>query len=270
MIAKQRLQKLLFPIGSTQRIKLGYLKGQRIKVTENSDWASLVGRYEPGTHKAMAALISKGDTVYDIGANSGIHGMLMSKLVGEKGLVINFEPLPENFKELEENFRINDIKNYKTIQAAVSDSDGMARFRVGGHRKQGAIVNGNQDLVQTIEVRTIKLDTFLQQGNPRPRFIKMDIEGAELAALKGFARTIDEAQPIMIIELHEKRLDGEIGKFLIDHGYSIYRYDPPSGRKLTFVHVTDVTRLHPDPNGIWGTILCLPPGKNIDQYRFRQ
>lgn len=265
---KQKIQNMFFPLGSIQRIWAGYLKGYKIRITENSDWSPLLGGWEPGMQKIMVNVIQPGQVAYDLGANSGLHGMLMARLVGDKGWVFNFEPLAENVQEIGENFAFNGISNFTTVQAAVSERTGTDYFTVTGHHKQGALVEDGAAVEDKIEVKTITIDQFIAEGNPGPAFIKMDIEGAEGAALRGFSACIDKFQPLMIIELHNPRQDAEVGQFLKAHRYSAYRFEP--FKRLTFSEVKDFDKGHPHPDGIWGSIFCLPPGKKLDQYMFQK
>jgi FkbM family methyltransferase len=264
----QKIQNLFFPLGSIQKIRVGYLKGYKIRLSENSLWSPLLGRWEPAMQKIMVNVVRPGDIVYDLGANNGLHGLLMSGLVGEKGVIYNFEPFAENIAEIVENYAFNSIENYVNIAAAVADQCGTQRFEVGGHQKQGAISANTENAENVIEVKTINLDAFIEQGNPGPNFIKIDIEGAEGKALLGFSTHVKKYQPLMIIELHTPEQDVLVGKFLSQEGYAAYRFD--TFAQLQFTKVKDLTKPHPAPDGIWGSIFCLPAGKQLEDCTFNK
>jgi len=266
MTLKQRLQNLIFPLGTVQKIRRGYLKGFKIRLSENSLWSPLLGKWEPAMQKIMVNVVKPGDIIYDLGANNGLHGLLMAGLVAPAGKVYNFEPFEENVAEIVENYSFNNIENYKNIQAAISDKEGTETFALGNHHKQGAIVHGVINDSNSITVTTTTLDAFIAKGNPGPAFIKMDIEGAEGPALHGFAINIDQYSPLMIIELHNPEQDRMVGQFLQDHGYTAYRFD--TFAKLSFIPIKDFTKVYPDPNGIWGSLFCLPPGKKLNDFSF--
>lgn len=268
MTLKQRLQNLIFPLGTVQKIRKGYLKGFKIRLSENSLWSPLIGNWEPAMQKIMVNVVKPGDIVYDLGANNGLHGLLMAGLVAPGGQVFNFEPFEENIGEIVENYSFNNITNYTNIQAAVSDKVGTETFSLGKHHKQGAIVQGEVTNSNNITVPVISLDAFIEKGNPGPVFIKMDIEGAEGPALHGFSKNIDKFRPLMIIELHSPEQDLMVGQFLQKHGYTAYRFD--TFAKLAFTAIKDLNKVHPDPDGIWGSIFCLPPGKKLDNYTFNK
>jgi FkbM family methyltransferase len=265
---KQKIQNLFFPLGSLQKIRTGYLKGFKIRLTENSLWSPLLGRWEPAMQKIMVNMVKPGQVVYDLGANNGMHGLLMAGLVGDKGVVYNFEPLEENIKEINENFALNGITNFRNVQAAVSDKNGNEHFVVTEHHKQGFISTGGNAAQTTVEVKIITLDGFIKSGNPGPSFIKIDIEGAEGPALNGFAETIGQYLPVMIIELHSPEQDRIVGKFLHDNRYTAFRFD--TFANLNFAEIRDFAKSHPAPEGIWGSILCLPPGKKLGDYTFEK
>lgn len=266
MTFKQKVQNFFFPLGSIQKIRAGYLKGFKIRLTENSLWSPLVGGWEPAMQKIMVNVVKPGHVVYDLGANNGLHGLLMAGLVGDKGIVYNFEPLKDNIDEILENFKFNGITNFKNIQAAVSDKNGIEHFQIGEHHKQGSISNVTNPTGISVEVKTITLDSFIEEGNRGPNFIKMDIEGAEGPALHGFAKTIGKYQPLMIIELHSPEQDRIVGEFLKQSGYTAFRFD--TFAKLGFEEIKDFTKTHPAPEGIWGSVFCLPPGKKLSDYTF--
>jgi hypothetical protein len=133
MNIKREIQKFMFPIGSTQSIKAGYLRGSKLIVSENTQWAPLFGRWEPAMQKIMVSVLKTGDVVYDLGANFGLHGMLCAGLIGRSGHLYNFEPLPNNVLEIEKNYHLNGISNYTNVQKAVSDSNSIVKFEIGNH-----------------------------------------------------------------------------------------------------------------------------------------
>jgi FkbM family methyltransferase len=214
----------------------------------------------------MANVIKPGQIVYDLGANNGLHGLLMAPLAGPTGMLYNFEPFEGNILEIEENYALNNITNYRNIHAAVSDRNGVETFVIGDHHKQGHISAEENSKESKIEVASMTLDTFVEKGNPGPAFIKIDIEGAEGPCLRGFSRGIKAFLPLLIIELHSPEQDRQVGKFLQENNYTAYRFDTFS--KLKFELIGDLNKTHPSPDGIWGSIFCIPPGKKLEDFSF--
>lgn len=265
MSIKQSIQKFLFPIGSTQTIRFGYLKGYKIIVSENTQWAPLLGRWEPAMQKIMTRVIREGDTVYDLGANFGLHGILCSKLSGDKGMLYNFEPLPNNIREIKDNYELNGIQNYENIQLAVSNQNTVLKFSVAAHATQGKIVKENNGVIG-IDVESITLDQFILNGNRPPNFIKMDIEGAEGEALEGYSNNLEKSFPLMIVELHSPEADKKVGEFLKFYNYKAYRFK--TFNTLHFEEIKNLSLPHPYKDGIWGTVFCVGPGKSIADFSF--
>ena len=114
--------------------------------------------------------------VADIGANIGLHSIILSRCGYN---VTSYEPDPIHFKILKQNLKLNEIKNAKLINAAVSDKDGFSNFvRVIGNSTsshlEGSKDNAYGDL-EKFEVKTIHIDSVFKDID----FIKMDVEGAE-------------------------------------------------------------------------------------------
>ena len=103
MSIKEDILKTVFPIGSIGKIRLGPLKGMKYEINRNSRWAPIVGRWEPDLQYIFCNVIKKGNVVYDLGTNFGLHTMLFSRLVGESGRVFSFEPLVKNIKLIDTN-----------------------------------------------------------------------------------------------------------------------------------------------------------------------
>lgn len=251
MTIKQKLLNLVFPLGSVQRIRRGYLKGFKIRLSKNSLWSPIVGRWEPESQKLFTQIIKPGNVVYDLGANNGLHSLLFANLVGSNGRVFSFEPLKSNCDEIKENLSLNNIRNVEIVNAAVGDSNGETTFYLGQHDKQGSVVGIGLQTGKEEKVKIITLDSFIAQGNPAPDFIKIDIEGAESLALQGLSGKINEVRPILYVELHTPEQDIKVGAFLLQHQYVAYRMTDSGLQKIQ-----DLTKPHPDPQGIWSTILA--------------
>lgn len=252
---------MLFPLGTVQQIRTGYLKGFKIRLSKNSLWSPVFGRWEPDSQKLFTRLIRKGSVVYDLGANNGLHSLLFAKLAGEQGAVFAFEPLKSNCGEISENASLNGIKNIQVVNVAVGDTDGEASFHLGQHDKQGSIVGIGRETGQQVKVNVITLDSFINSGKPSPDFIKIDIEGAEGKALRGFGSKINKKKPVLFIELHTPEQDREVGDFLMQHEYVAYRLDAASTEDDLKIEglkkIKDLSKTHPHLDGIWGNIMAV-------------
>jgi len=166
----------------------------------------LLGSSEPTIQKVLQMLVQPGAVVYDIGANVGFLTVIAARLTGPSGRVFAFEPLTENFRHLEHNIHLNDFDYVNAIECALADRDETALFLISKSPTWGelASVSGRvEDEIGRTEVTVCRLDTIVQQRSfPMPNLIKIDVEGAEVLVLNGALTTIQQARPILLIELH--------------------------------------------------------------------
>jgi len=176
----------------------------------NRDLAETViatGEYEPATVAAVRALLRPGGGFVDLGANLGFFSVLAARAVGPSGRVHAFEPTPATAALLRDNVRSNGMaERVVVVEQAVAEHPGVARFSLFGAAAQAnqLELDGVGDASSTIEVAVTSLDTyFAALGWPRVDVVKMDVEGAEIAALRGMRELIQRSPGIRIIfEFH--------------------------------------------------------------------
>jgi FkbM family methyltransferase len=145
--------------------------------------------------------INKGDIVIDVGANYGYWTMVASKLVGENGKVLSFEPIESTFKVLESNITASKLNNVLLYSLGLSNVNTKTTFNlssedeIGAQTSQGGQSIVNWDLVQNVELVT--LDSIY---NGKVKLVKIDIEGGELFALKGMEELLKLHQPFITFE----------------------------------------------------------------------
>ncbi len=213
----------------TVTVKKGGLAGARkYGPFYDSDFDFALGRYESEITAAFFRHCRPGMTVFDIGAHAGYHTILLAKLCGASGHVHAFEPVPENVECLWETLRLNQLKNVRVHQLAISDREGEAEFRSsgvfdgfacltrGGHGRCERLTTHSQILT----VRTADLDTFcIKFGIVQVDLIKMDIEGAEMLALHGMSQILRRQHPVLVLELWGSEHLSEAPRFLERLGY---------------------------------------------------
>ncbi len=172
----------------------------------------LISTIEGEVESALLGLLRPGETVYDVGANIGWFTLLAARQVGPSGRVVAFEPSLANAAYCKSNAAGNGLGNITVIPAAVGDRDGWASFADDTSLK-GRLSDEGGD-----EVPILSLDTWLSEtGQAPPQVIKMDIEGAECAALRGMGETLRTRRPTLIIELHGT--NAEVADLLDAAGY---------------------------------------------------
>lgn len=161
--------------------------------THLSAWVEQTGRldHDQSTLPVILPLIKPGDVVVDAGANIGSHTIAYINAVGDKGIVLAFEPNPPAFECLMHN--CPQANNYR-----LGLSDSLGFFDVVPNVNAGATHLG-QASIDGNAAQTIRLDSF---ELPRLNFFKLDIEGFELLALRGARETIQRCRPIIMCELN--------------------------------------------------------------------
>lgn len=176
------------------------------------DWhrhrSYIYGTWEPEVVNALSRVISEGNIALDIGSHTGFYALLLSKLVGQSGTVIAFEPLPGNFRILEENIGLNQLNSRViAINKAVLDSSND-EVRLTVPIDESSSLNSSpwgsvfKDSGDAVIVKAVALDDFLNEIKLPVNFIKMDVEGAEDLVVLGALKTIERHHPTMLIELH--------------------------------------------------------------------
>ncbi|MDD5312470.1 MAG: FkbM family methyltransferase [Dehalococcoidia bacterium] len=164
----------------------------------------LTGTYEEYTSFVFKQYVKKGMTVLDIGANIGYFTLLAASLVGEGGKVYAFEPEPKNYNLLVKNVELNSYNNIVAVPKAVSDRVDelqlfIDRVESGGHSlfKESAR-RGNINSVESVTVSTTSIDEFFGDNQSIIDVIKIDIEGAEVLALKGMQNTLSRNRDVKL------------------------------------------------------------------------
>ena len=166
------------------------------------------GCYEKELGDLVKKMLRPDDVFIDIGANIGYFSLLAAT-ISPTIKVISFEPVKDLFKKMDKNFSINDSKNIIAINAAVGeinehrhlylsaiDNLGMSSFQ------QPENYSGKREKVEVIVVD----DWFKTSGLTKIDLIKLDIEGSELAALKGMRTVLEKQMPVLIVEINPEAL----------------------------------------------------------------
>ncbi len=144
----------------------------------------------------------KGSLFIDCGAFIGDSCYALQKY--SPAAILAVEPEEKNIGILEENIKLNDMRNITVINAGVSDKSGEAFLRGEGI---GAFLSESGDKGDK-KVRLVSIDDLKEQNNrKRIGLIKMDIEGAEFDAVKGAARVLSEDKPVLSIALYHSGRD---------------------------------------------------------------
>lgn len=180
----------------------------------------LTGRHEHETTQQIRRIARPGMTVLDVGAHVGYYTRLFAGLVGPGGRVIAFEPHPRNYRMLQRN--IAGRSSVIALNYACAESEGSAelfdylmmsasgslhydehllevqRAQVSDADYAPRLAAGHE--AEKFTVRTVAMDAALADlGIERIDCIKMDIEGAEIGALRGLRQTIQRSPRLALV-----------------------------------------------------------------------
>ncbi len=184
----------------------------------------LYGEYSEGEVDLFQQIVREGDVVVELGANLGAHTVYFAKRVGPRGAVIAFEPQRLVFQTLCANMALNQITNTVCYWAAASDSSGIITVPVVDPRREfnfGGLSLGDHargDHVPVMRADAIQL--------PRCRLIKVDVEGMELAAIRGASGIIERHHPILYVENDRPQNSDALIRHIHSLGYKLYWHRP--------------------------------------------
>ncbi len=211
------------------RIRSGPLEGRKWKASSGIRF--IKGTYEPKNVEAIQKTVREDDVAYDVGAHVGYFSVLMADIVGSGGKVIAFEPRGLNLGYLQKHVAVNNCDNVKIVSKAVGDHSGHAKLETRTGSGTGYISDtGDED----VEITTI--DELVESGAlPPPTFLKIDVEGGEMAVLRGARKVIETQRPRMILATHGDEIDAECRALLKKWNYDMQDIDHESGTKEMIV-----------------------------------
>jgi len=162
------------------------------------------GDYERKELEMMRNFIGLKSVVLDIGSNIGWYSLNYSRMA-KKGRVFAYEPAPKIFKYLKENLELNGTKNIASFNFGLSDVNKTLTFyydpKLSGSTSLRRLHEDRKKI--KIKCKVKRLDD-IKLGTKRIDFIKCDIEGAEIFAIKGGLKTIDKHKPVLFLEMLRK------------------------------------------------------------------
>ena len=139
----------------------------------------------------------EGDIVFDVGAGVGGESRLFSHLVGRSGRVVAFEANPNTFRCLEMMVQLNKLPNVLASSYAISDQSGTVIIEDSEDNHLGNSLTDDNVKGVNVEARSLD-DISLSLGIDRIDLLKMNIEGAELAALNGMSHMLTQTKNVAI------------------------------------------------------------------------
>ncbi len=194
--------------------------------------------------------VNLGDLAIDVGANFGMHTLIMATQVGERGSVIAFEPIPANLRLLRKNVQLNRFnQRTRIVESAISDlpTKTLIMEMASDSLEPSAAISTTGNLKKSahcLEVANKSLDDALSECRPTQNcFIKIDVEGAELSVLRSAKESLARLKPKLLIEVHDYALPsfGEstesVYAFLCEHEYEIEQLSDMANHNGPYHHV---------------------------------
>jgi FkbM family methyltransferase len=160
---------------------------------------------EAEVFEELRRYLRPGSVFVDIGANFGMHTLVAASLVGPAGKVLSFEPLPRNAALLRRHIRLNRFREIvQVFEEAVSDSpEPFTFFSTDDADPLGLTASiAPGEAAGKLRVANVRLDDVLPRLASQVDVIKIDVEGAEHAVLRGAVEILRRQRPVLIIEVH--------------------------------------------------------------------
>lgn len=158
------------------------------------------GIYEPLDTAFVGRVLRPGDTVVDVGANIGYYTCYFARLVGPKGHVVAFEPAPDLIDILRDNVAYNGYAHVQIENQAVTEKSGpLTLFMEAGKPEDNRIFSDGEGNRTAQPVDGVCLDDVPFLKDHPPAFIKMDIQGAEIFAIRGMRRLLGESPDVCVL-----------------------------------------------------------------------
>jgi FkbM family methyltransferase len=184
--------------------------------------------------EAMKRFMRPGDVFVDVGANVGYLSAFAAGIVGKRGQVHCFEPVPAYFARLQRLVELNPDHSIVPNCKAAGEEPGSCTIYVTREPGQNTMVlayKSGPEVISTLKVPVIRLDSYLGERNiSRVSLVKIDAEGYELPILKGLRGFFEKSRqrPAIICEIAPRaypllgRTISELSDYMASYGYGAY------------------------------------------------
>ena len=220
-----------------------------------NEWIEKGHFYENDVGLFLTRIIRSKDTCVDIGANIGMHSLLMSSLVGPKGKVIAFEPEKVSSEELRANVKLNNFRNIKLKKTILGENSGEEIFFHFSSDDSGISYGVKQPDNENLDWQCLKTSTLDKEINDKKiKVVKIDVEGFEGQILRGSKSLLQkdivrywivEYAPHCLARLNDSL--NTIRVYMRKYGLEMFVLDPNGGLPKYIPHKSDL-KIHFIPN----------------------
>jgi FkbM family methyltransferase len=162
---------------------------------------------EPALYEFLRTAIRDGDRILDVGAFLGVYAILQARLAGPGGRVIAFEPTPRSAALARRHLEYNAVTDrVELLAVAVSDRPGRAELFEYAEPYVNSLVSAPDAAAASSkrDVEVVTIDDVCRRFDFVPALIRMDVQGAEIHALRGARETIRKAGARLrvVVEMH--------------------------------------------------------------------
>ncbi len=248
LIAKFRtiLKPILYKVLGIKAYEWFYYKGKANDIQ--------AGHFlEPET-ALFKEFIKHGDEAIDIGSNYGHVSILLAQLA-TPGTIYSFEPIPFTYRVNRRILNKFQARNVELFNIGVSNVSEEQEFKVplldfGAPDTGLAFISTRTFLEHEVFIKynvpVVSLDEFLLTKLKNLKFVKIDIEGAELLALKGMEKIIDKYKPVLLVEICPDYLKGfnispcEFEQYIKNIlKYDLFTYSHKTKKLIPEMHLRD-------------------------------
>ncbi|WP_255192802.1 FkbM family methyltransferase [Natronobeatus ordinarius] len=177
--------------------------------------------YEPlprhGDDRMLAELADHcgpADVIYDVGANVGVYALALASGAPDRR-VVAFEPAPSTVDRLRANVRLNGLEDRIDVHACgLGHEAGERPFYRSTYPELSAFdpESASRWEASVAGVVTVSVQCLddLSGSLPAPDVLKLDVEGAAPAVLRGGRETLERHRPTIFLEVHEDGLEGDV------------------------------------------------------------
>ena len=235
----------------------------RLDLSEGIDLSIYaLGCFEEETAKALKRILSSDSYVLDIGANIGAHTLPIASILGKKGKVLALEPTTFAFDKLKTNLALNEnlahcVETHQIMLVEDCDSNHSKELysswpitrikQPGSHADHGGVLKS----LENCSIET--LDGFCERIQlSKLDLIKLDVDGAEAAVIRGGIKTLTKFHPTIIMEFAPYVYETEILFMSMVDSLRNLNYDfyYLNGKKLTKKNVDTIQSLVPKGSGL--------------------
>jgi hypothetical protein len=191
MPVRRVVKRLLLPSPGVRRLPLGLARGVRMYVDFDIFTQTYLAAYEIELYRYLKRMLQPGVTTFDVGVQYGFDSLLAANQTAAR--VAAFECDPGCIEAIRRNFDLNPA--LRGLMTIVEGTVGSDEGEIGLDRWAYA------------------------DGGFVPDFIKLDIDGGEVGALRSAARILSERRPSLVVETHSPELERDCGAIMVQHGY---------------------------------------------------